>query len=289
MRGIIAAMGAAALLAAGLLAEEAYPVRGKVVTLKDNSQVAVIHHEEVPGLMPAMTMPFTFPDEADFAKLSRGRRVAFEFVMGEGGSYGRAVEVLEEAAASPEAAAAGSRAAGGEEPRVREGDALPGFSLTGADGAPVALPAEDGRGTLLTFIFTRCPVPEFCPLLGSKYKELQDRLLEAGLEGKARLLSVTLDPEYDTPKVLREYGRSLGADPEIWSFATADKGRIEELARIFRVYRQERGGTLDHGLCTAYVGPEGRVEAIWRGNRWDPAEVFERLRALAAKEAAPGA
>jgi protein SCO1 len=94
-----------------------------------------------------------------------------------------------------------------------------------------------------------------------------------------RLLSVTLDPEYDTPKVLSDYAAYHHADPKIWTFATGDEKQIDSLTRAFSVYRQTEGGTISHGLATALIEKDGKIDKIWRGNAWTPAEVSEAIRA----------
>jgi protein SCO1/2 len=91
------------------------------------------------------------------------------------------------------------------------------------------------------------------------------------------LLSITLDPEFDTPQILKQYGESLHADPAIWSFVTGDLKEIEVLTRAFSVYRQTDGGTISHGLATALIDKDGKIGKIWRGNAWTPGEVIKEI------------
>jgi protein SCO1 len=143
----------------------------------------------------------------------------------------------------------------------------------------VSLDTFRGQPFVLTFVFTRCPVPNFCPRMSNNFEELQAAIKAAsGSVAKTRLLSVTLDPDYDTPKVLNDYAAFHHADPKIWSFATGDEKEIDSLTRAFSVYRQNEGGTISHGLATALINPNGTVERIWRGNAWTPAEVIEAVR-----------
>lgn len=264
-----------ALLLAALAAHgQVHEVKGVVVALRPETQVAVIRHEAIPGLMPAMTMPFAVPAEDDFSKLSRNDSVRFEFVMEADGSHARAFEVLGKA--SPEAAARRDMRRPRPAEKLEEGSAVPPFQLEDQDGEPTDLRDDEGRFTLMTFIFTRCPVPDFCPLMSSNFSELQSRFDRADLLENVRLLSVTIDPEYDTPSVLREYGKALGADFAHWAFATAGTAEIDKVASAFRLYREENGAVLDHTLATALIAPDGTMLAIWRGNRWTTDEVFER-------------
>ena len=100
----------------------------------------------------------------------------------------------------------------------------------------------------------------------------------SGSLAKTRLLSVTLDPNYDTPKVLSDYAAFHHADPGIWTFATGNDKDIDSLTRAFSVYRQTEGGTISHGLATALINRDGRIEKIWRGNAWTPAEVTKAIQ-----------
>jgi protein SCO1 len=120
---------------------------------------------------------------------------------------------------------------------------------------------------VLTFVFTRCPVPNFCLRMSNNFEELQAAIkASGGTLATTRLLSITLDPDYDTPKVLSDYAAFRHADPNIWTFATGDEKGIDALTRAFSVYRQNEGGTISHGLATALINPNGTVERIWRGN-----------------------
>ena len=159
---------------------------------------------------------------------------------------------------------------------------MPPFTLITQDGARVSLESFRGRPFVLTFIFTRCPIPNFCPRMSNNFAELQRAIRDGkGKLVRARLLSVTLDPAFDTPQVLKEYGANLQADPTIWSLATGDESEIDSITQIFSVYRQAEGGTISHGLATALIDEDGKIAKIWRGNRWSPEEV---LREIAAHE-----
>src|SRR5262249_15368250 len=157
---------------------------------------------------------------------------------------------------------------------------MPAFSLTNQNGERISLDAFHGEPFVLTFVFTRCPMPNFCPRMSNNFEELQTAIKGAtGRLASTRLLSITLDPEYDTPKILSEYAAFHHADPKIWSFATGDENEIDSLTRAFSVYRQTEGGTISHGLATALINRTGTVEKIWRGNGWTPAQIAEAIQA----------
>lgn len=135
-----------------------------------------------------------------------------------------------------------------------------------------------GHTTVVTFIFTRCPLPEFCPLMVKRFRELQAAIKDdPALREDTRLLSVTLDPGFDSPEVLHAYGTAMGADFARWRFVTGTSEAIDAVARAFAVYTERSGPTLDHTLATALVGPDGRVAEIWRGNGWKTADVLAAL------------
>jgi protein SCO1/2 len=160
---------------------------------------------------------------------------------------------------------------------VREGDPAPEIELRNEKDQPTQLSASE-RSTVITFIFTRCAAMEFCPRMNSKFQELQSAIHEKGLTDKLRLLSITLDPEFDRPERLKVFGEAIKADPEIWNFATGSKAQIDSLTSDFRVFRQTEGGVLNHTLCTALVRPDGTVEKIWRGNYWKPEDILEKIK-----------
>ncbi|HKK17515.1 MAG TPA: SCO family protein [Opitutales bacterium] len=160
---------------------------------------------------------------------------------------------------------------------VREDDPAPKIELRNEKDQPIQLSAPE-RSTVMTFIFTRCAAMEFCPRMNSKFQALQSAIQDKGLFDRLRLLSITLDPEFDRPERLKEFGEAIKADPAIWSFATGSKAQIDSLTSAFRVFRQTEDGVLSHTLCTALVRPDGTVEKIWRGNYWKPEDVLERVQ-----------
>lgn len=247
---------------------ESHRVTG-VVREKLSESSLLIAHDEIPGFMAPMTMAFDLADPKDSAKLNPGDRVRFRLQQkGELWMADR-FEVLGRETSSGAGLA--------KVTRLRPGDAMPPFSLRDERDQPLALETLHGRFTLVTFIFTRCPVPEFCPAMALKFGALQERIereTQTRSTPSLRLLSITLDPEYDQPPQLAAYGTAVGAKPAIWNFATGTSGDIATLARQFSVFTERKGVLLDHTLCTALIGPEGRILEIWRGNGWKPDDIF---------------
>jgi len=256
---------------------ERHPTRGMVRATGESDEVLFIEHEAVPGVMPSMTMPFVLGERKAWGKFSPGDAVALEFLMDERGAVAFNLRRIEASQVDLPQKATG-KTSRSNIPRLKVGDTWPGFSLIDEKGEALERAQLDGNHVIVTFIFVRCPIPNFCPLLTQKFTSLQKSILaESGLAESTRLLSISFDPE-DTPSVLDEYARQHGARSGFWKFATGDPETIDELTRRFAVRVEKNGATIDHTLCTALISPDGEVLEIWRGNEWKPSEVMDRLR-----------
>ena len=259
-----------------------YELKGTVVSFDKNQRQVIVAHEEVPGLMEAMTMPFTLKDEAAYEVMKPGAKIqATLAVSGERTWLENPIITV----AVPDATT------GAAVPTPREpaaGDAVPDFSLVNQDGRRVSLADYRGRPLALTFIYTRCPLPDYCPLMSENFAAVNRELAkDPALGARARLLSVTVDPEYDTPKVLRSYGAAhtgefAGERFERWQFATGAPEEVRRLAEHFGLSYTRDKDQIIHSLRTAVVGADGRLYKLYRGNEWKPAELLADLRTLAA-------
>jgi len=220
-----------------------------------------------------MTMAFGLgPKES--AAPAPGDRIQFTLCVGPDAAWMEGVRVTGRSVPSAETARPRATV-----DRLRRGDLLPAVTLVDEHGRTLRTADLRGHATVLTFIFTRCPVPEFCPLVSRRFTQLQAALAAEGSAAReTRLLSVTLDPAFDTPPVLEAYARSLGADPARWGFAGGNPDEVMRLARAFSVYVERQGALLDHTLATALIGADGRVVEIWRGSGWQVSEIVEALR-----------
>jgi protein SCO1 len=256
-----------------------YDTRGVVRGFSPDRSTIEIQHENIPGFMPSMTMPFVARDRKEIADVKTGDAISFRMIVTQKDFWidnvkkirREDVDVAEPKPMSPVSAE--------RDARLKEGDEIRPFSLTDQNGERVSLDTFRGHPFVLTFVFTRCPVPNFCPRMSNNFEELQSAIkTDSGTLAKTRLLSVTLDPNYDTPKVLSDYAAFHHADPKIWTFATGDEKDIDSLTRAFSVYRQNEGGTISHGLATALIDKNGKIAKLWRGNAWTPAEVIEEIK-----------
>jgi len=253
-----------------------YTVTGVIVAFEEGDAVLVAHRE-IAGFMPAMTMPFVFANPRDRERLGLGDVVQFTFRIGASRSQAMNVTVT---GRDPVTLAAYGAVAARNPARLRTGDPVPAFSLVDQDGAPLSEGDLAGRPTVVTFIFTRCPVPEYCPAISGRFREVQRAISKDKSLADVRLLSVTLDPQHDTPPVLREYGRAMGADFARWRFATGTPEQVAALTRAFAVHAQASAGSIDHTLATALIDTHGRVVEIWRGHLWETQNVLDALSGL---------
>ncbi len=257
-----------------------YEARGVVRGFSPNRSTIEIQHENIPGFMPSMTMPFVARDAKEIADLKIGDAISFrmtvtpkDFWIGNVKKIRREDVHVAEPKQMPSVFAE-------QKARVREGAEMPRFTLTDQSGRRISLDTFRGQPFVVTFVFTRCPVPNFCPRMSNNFEELQAAIKTgSGTLAKTQLLSVTLDPNYDTPKVLSDYAAFHHANPKIWTFATGDDKEIDALTRAFSVYRRTEGGTISHGLATALINRDGKIDKIWRGNGWTAAEITKTIQA----------
>ena len=259
-----------------------YELKGTVVAFDKNQRQVIVAHENVPGLMGAMTMPFTLNEESAYEVMKPGSKIHATLAVSAESSW---IENPVISVAEPDAltgAAAGTL----REPAV--GDEVPDFSLVNQDGRRVSLRDYRGRALALTFIYTRCPLPDQCPLMSENFAAIIRELVkDPALAPKARLLSISVDPEYDTPRVLRSYGAAHtgefdGERFERWQFATGDPAEVRRVAEGLGLSYTGEGAQLIHSLRTAVIGPDGRLYKLYRGNGWKPEELLADLKSLAA-------
>ena len=261
-------------------AERRYPLRGIVSSVNRAVREVVVAHEQVPGFMPAMTMPFPVHDDESLAALRRGDEITATLVVGETHATLEEVKIVRKAAADVSPAPAPARARGPD-----FGDPAPDVALVNQDGKKVRLSDYRGRALAVTFVFTRCPLPDFCPRMVSHFADVEAALArQPALAAKAHLLAVTFDPKFDTPEVLRVYGkRSLKSGGfERFELLTGDSAEVKRLADFLSLEYEEDGPGFTHNLRTAVLDKEGKLFRLYRGNDWAPAALLADLRAAAA-------
>ena len=172
---------------------------------------------------------------------------------------------------------------------LKEGSQVPLVALEDQNGKAFRFDALKGRAVVLTFIFSRCAVPTFCPAMSANFRALQEEIRkDKALTGRVHLVSISIDPAFDTPEVLNRYAKHLALDTSDWSFVTGEKKTVAGLAAAFSVFVDTTAeGTIDHTLTTALVGPDGKIRKLWRGNRWTPGEVVRELHSTLPADKQP--
>jgi protein SCO1/2 len=256
-----------------------YEVKGKVVSVDQANHKVTIDHEEIKGYMEAMTMPFTLLEDWVYPELKPGALIQATLVVDQGRSW------LENPVVSNvvDPNLVSKTEDSGVEPAA--GTETPDFALVNQDGNKISFKQYRGKALVMTFIYTRCPLPDYCPLMTNNFVEVNRELQgKPALRDKTRLLSVTVDPDYDKPKVLRDYGaRFAGSDNEgfkRWEFATGSPNQIKSVAQFFGLNYWQEKDQIIHGLRTAIITPDGKVAKVYRGNDWKPEDVLRDLEKL---------
>ena len=237
--------------------------------------VVKVDHEEIKGYMAEMQMDFTLKDADALKVVEAGDTIQATLVVADSGYWLESPAITKQ----PTGGGATSEVTGME---PTPGAEVPEVRLVNQDGKKVSTRQFKDRALLVTFIYTRCPFPDQCPVMSANFAQLYGELAkDPDLRAGTHLLSVTLDPEYDKPEVLRAYGTTYaGGKFDNWHFATGDPGEIRRLAQSFGLAYKAENGQVVHSLRTALVTPEGRLARIYRGNEWKPSEVLEDLKRL---------
>jgi protein SCO1/2 len=243
-------------LACGVEGEKTYEGVGVVREVQPDLKQIVIAHEDIPGLMPAMTMSFDVPDVALLSTLAPGQKIRFRLAHPERSYRILGAEILADGEAG-ETGEAGQASGPTFAGAVAERDVAPPFRLTDQDGRSVALEDLRGKAIMLDFIFTHCTGP--CPVLTGLQVDVQ-RALTPQQRAKTRFVSISLDPERDTPELLRAYAMQRGADLESWSFLTGKPEEVEAVLKSYGVGVIRRAGEEPaHLVATFVIDGQGRI------------------------------
>ncbi len=256
-----------------------FSVTGQVLAVSADGREVTMRHDEVKGFMPAMTMPFRVKDVGLTKGRLPGDLVRATLIVTDEEAW---LSTLEKTGWAPF-----PEKAEGERKTfslLKPGEAVPDATLVDQQGQPFRLSSLRGSPVLLTFIYTRCPLPEFCPLMDRRFQEAQKAVAAGRLPADTRLLSVSFDPEYDTPAILATHAGRVGAKPPVWRFATAPRTTIEELGGplgLSVIRDPANPASITHNLRTAVIDREGRLVTVLNGNSWT---VDEAIRAVGSRK-----
>jgi len=258
-----------------------YPVTGRVVSIDAQDESAVIDHDKIPGFMDAMTMSYKIKPPSVLSQISPGDSISAELVQAQPdeGEHAEPInywlENVKVTAHQDTTPALSPNALHMPAP----GEDVPDFSFTNQSGKRISLHQYRGKVLLLTFIYTRCPFPDFCPRMSSNFAEIYKQLGTDPALRSAHLLSISFDPEHDTPKVLRDYGFSVAHthDPALfnhWEFAVVHPADLPKIADFFALTVKPEGGMITHNLSTTVIGPDGKVVKWYHGGDWQVSDLI---------------
>jgi protein SCO1/2 len=268
---VLAAMAAAVAVSACATTHQA---TGLVVRVDPAASTLTVSHDEVPGVMDAMVMPFTVRGRNRIDAIRPGDRVAFRLVVRKDSSHIDRVKLL---SATP--TDQGLIVTPAAPTLVPIGGSVPDFDLIDQRGAPVTLAGLRGRVVVVTFIYTRCPLPDYCPRMIRNLDAVRDRF-RARLGKDLALLTVTFDPQYDTPERLTAFARSQKADVDGWYFLTGDADGIQQVCEAFGVEYWPDSGLITHTLQTAVVDREGRLAAAVEGKDFTGRQIADLVQTV---------
>jgi len=256
-----------------------FDITGKVVSVDKAKKQVVLAHQDIPGFMKAMTMDFTLKDEWAFNVLEPGDQISGQLVVDPDGAYIEGISIAKHASAD-----ADSSTSPVHEPEV--GDSPPDFGFVNQDGRKVELRQFRGKPLLLTFIYTRCPLPDYCIRMSNNFAEVERNLKQSDptLYSKLQLLSISIDPEFDQPQVLKQYAKSFAGqvDPKLehWQFVTGKPADIRKTAEYFGLSYVKQNNQIVHSLRTALISGDGKIAALYEGNDWKPEDAIRDLKQL---------
>jgi protein SCO1/2 len=267
-----------------------YPLRGKIISTNPAKGEVTIDHQAIRGFMGAMTMPYKLRDNRIIGELHPGDLVTADVLVSQSAESEVFVDhfvVIGQAKAD-------------YKPLVefhvpQPGDVVPDFQLTNQDGKPIHLEQFRGKAVLLTFIYTCCPLPDFCPRVTRNFAVIEKSLAQnPALYGKTHLICTSFDPAGDTPARLKSYGETYMGNQaprafSHWDFAVPTQAGLPPMAHFFDVgLTNEADLTITHTLSTTLIGPDGKVVRFYPGNEWTPeqllADARELFPAIAGKE-----
>jgi len=256
-----------------------FELTGQILEIKPERQEVLLKHDDIKGFMPAMTMPYKVQDSSLLAGKQPGDLVRATLVVGEAEAH------LSSMTRTGHAAIETPPPAIDHAEILEAGQEVPDIILVDQDGTPTLFSSFRGHRVALTFMYTRCPLPDFCPLMDRNFAAVQTALAKTPKLSDVRLVTLTLDPAFDTPAVLKPHAEALNADTRVWSFLTGDPAEVKDFSAAFGVYvegDQQHPEQITHNLRTAVIDPDGRLVKVQSGNSWTPAQLVADLSAAPA-------
>ena len=256
---------------------KSYSAQGVVEQIAPDRATVKIHHQNIPGYMMEMTMDFPVQNTNELNGISPGDQITFTLVVAEKDDWVENIHRVGRAAETPTNPMTMLHAMNSE---LKPGDILPDYELTAEDGKQIHFADFRGKVLAFTFFYTRCPLPNYCPLMSNNFRETRKLLLAtANAPTNWQFLSISFDPDFDTPEVLSNYGSVYrGDDADRWLFASASVKTLANLApNLDLMIMRENGNIMEHGLRTVVLDAQGRIFRQLDGNKWTPQELANAI------------
>ncbi len=262
-----------------------FQARGVIKEIPQTRNQIRIAHEPIPNYMPAMTMPFSVKDQTELANLQVGDAVSFTLHIAKTESWIDQIQTIQNNPNSAQPNPVPAFRPAREVQPLQIGDTLPNYPFVNQENQPVQLRDFKGNFLIFTFIFTRCPIPEFCPRMSQHFKTASESLQnDPQALTNFHFLTISFDPAFDTPKILKNYAQTLSANPQKWSFLTGKIADIDALTEQFGLHftrSQQLINSWEHNLRTILVDPQGTIRQIYIGNTWTPQTLLADIKAAA--------
>jgi len=266
--------------------ESRYTLKGKIISIDKPQQQIVVDHEAIPGFMGAMAMPYPVSDAHSLDSLTPGDEIRADLVVTDGHPTLEKIVVTKKASGMPLPSGRGGV-------QRQPGEEVPDFKLVNQDGKRISLSQFRGKAVLLTFIYTRCPLPDYCPLMNTNFSLIEESLRKnPNAFASTHLLSISFDSKNDSPRVLRTYGEGyLKASGDRafdhWEFAVTSADEMAEMGKFFGIVFEEDQGQIVHSMSTAIIAPDGKIFRWYHGNDWKSPDVLnDLLKSVGGKTAA---
>jgi protein SCO1 len=263
-----------AVLAACSPPAKRYPLQGEVISVEAPRGMIIVKHGDIPGLMPAMTMEYSVADAKQIEKLEPGDKITADLVVSANTGQLENIVLVSKGNGTPSST---------YQHIPEKGEVVPDFVLTNQNAKRVHFHDFRGKVLLVTFIYTRCPLPDFCPRMSDNFRQIQKQLLAtSGSQAHTAFLSISFDPEHDTPAVLKHYASiydkpTKGQHPFDWQFAVPSPRDLPEIAKFFGLVLQPQNAQIVHSLSTTLISPDGKVEQWYDSNDWKPSDVAQLM------------
>ncbi len=264
--------------------QRTFELKGQILSINADSKRASIKHEDIKGFMSAMTMPYDVRDAKEFADRKPGDLITATLVLVDAGDVTEAyLKDVKKVGEAPLPVVEPMPTASSGFELLKLGQPVPDGKFIDQDGKPVTLATFRGSAVIVTFIYTNCPLPTFCPLMDRHFQTIQTKLQAEKNALRAHLLTVSFDPIADTPPVLKKHAEKLKADPRLWTMVTGDRDEIDQWAMRFGVSvsrAMNDAKDITHNLRTVIVDRQGNLVQTYTGNEWTPEQVLADVKVM---------